>query len=128
MLTIEADTRKRKRSIMAGSGLDADTDERPRKRTGSVMTPKDEYAIDVTRVFTFYNVGDVQPGIEAARRFVVLQTDRFGREHPETALAQGALAVGLSRVGRDDEALKLFRAAAPRLPRPPGDSLLRAWP
>jgi hypothetical protein len=43
---IEADTRKRKRSIMAGSGLDEDLGEPLRKRTGSVMTPADEYAIE----------------------------------------------------------------------------------
>lgn len=46
LLIIEADTRKRKRSIMAGSGLDEDLDEPMRKRTGSVMTLGDEYAID----------------------------------------------------------------------------------
>lgn len=43
---IEADTRKRKRSIMAGSGLDEELGEPLRKRTGSVMTPADEYAIE----------------------------------------------------------------------------------
>ncbi|RDL38398.1 uncharacterized protein BP5553_02738 [Venustampulla echinocandica] len=43
---IEADTRKRKRSIMAGSGLEEDLGEPLRKRTGSVMTPGDEYAIE----------------------------------------------------------------------------------
>jgi hypothetical protein len=43
---LEADTRKRKRSIMAGSGLDEDLGEPLRKRTGSVMTPADEYAIE----------------------------------------------------------------------------------
>jgi hypothetical protein len=47
MLSVaDADTRKRKRSIMAGSGLDEDLDEPLRKRTGSVMTPGDEYAIE----------------------------------------------------------------------------------
>lgn len=40
----ELDSKKRKRSIMAGSGLDLE--EPLRKRTGSVMTPGDEYAID----------------------------------------------------------------------------------
>lgn len=40
---IETDTRKRKRSIMAGSGLDEDLGEPLRKRTGSV---RDEYAIE----------------------------------------------------------------------------------
>ncbi|KAL3417576.1 transcriptional regulatory protein dep1-like protein [Phlyctema vagabunda] len=40
----EVDSKKRKRSIMAGSGLDLE--EPLRKRTGSVMTPGDEYAVD----------------------------------------------------------------------------------
>jgi hypothetical protein len=43
---VDADTRKRKRSIMAGSGLDDDIEEPLRKRTGSVMTPGDDYAIE----------------------------------------------------------------------------------
>ena len=42
----EAENRKRKRSIMAGSGLDADPDEPLRKRTGSVAREVDDYAID----------------------------------------------------------------------------------
>lgn len=41
----ETDTRKRKRSIMAGSGLDEDNEESPRKRTGSIMVPDNDYAI-----------------------------------------------------------------------------------
>jgi hypothetical protein len=46
MLSIEADTRKRKRSIMAGSGLEEELGEPLRKRTGSVKETGDEYAID----------------------------------------------------------------------------------
>jgi len=42
----DADSRKRKRSIMAGGGLDEDVEEPLRKRTGSVMMGGDEYAID----------------------------------------------------------------------------------
>lgn len=42
----DADTRKRKRSIMAGSGLDEELEEPLRKRTGSVLTQGDDYAID----------------------------------------------------------------------------------
>lgn len=42
----DADTRKRKRSIMAGSGLDEGLEEPLRKRTGSVLTPGDDYAIE----------------------------------------------------------------------------------
>lgn len=45
LLSIESDTRKRKRSIMAGSNLD-DEEEPLRKRTGSVLTPGDDYAIE----------------------------------------------------------------------------------
>lgn len=43
---VDSDTRKRKRSIMAGGGLDDDLEEPSRKRTGSVMTPGDDYAIE----------------------------------------------------------------------------------
>jgi hypothetical protein len=43
--TSDIDSRKRKRSIMAGSGLD-DMEEPLPKRTGSVMNPGDEYAIE----------------------------------------------------------------------------------
>jgi len=42
----DADTRKRKRSIMAGGAVDDDLEEPLRKRTGSVMTPGDDYAIE----------------------------------------------------------------------------------
>jgi hypothetical protein len=43
---MDADTRKRKRSIMAGSGLEDGLEEPLRKRTGSVMGTGDEYAIE----------------------------------------------------------------------------------
>jgi hypothetical protein len=43
---IETDARKRKRSIMAGSGMGDDDDEPLRKRTGSIMAPADEYAVE----------------------------------------------------------------------------------
>ena len=42
---MDADTRKRKRSIMAGSGMDEDLEEPLRKRTGSIMTQGDDYAM-----------------------------------------------------------------------------------
>lgn len=42
----DADTRKRKRSIMAGGALDEDLEEPLPKRTGSVLTPGDDYAIE----------------------------------------------------------------------------------
>lgn len=42
----DADTRKRKRSIMAGGALDEDVEEPLRKRTGSILTPGDDYAVE----------------------------------------------------------------------------------
>lgn len=39
-------TNKRKRSIMAGSSLDVDLEEPLRKRTGSIMAPVNDYAIE----------------------------------------------------------------------------------
>ncbi|TVY92055.1 Transcriptional regulatory protein [Lachnellula willkommii] len=46
LLVVEADTRKRKRSIMAGSGLEDDIEEPLRKRTGFIMGTGDGYAIE----------------------------------------------------------------------------------
>lgn len=42
----DSDTRKRKRSIMAGNGIGEDPEEPLPKRTGSVLTPGDDYAIE----------------------------------------------------------------------------------
>ena len=76
---------------------------------------KEEYALDVTRIFTAYRVNDLQAGMAGAQRLLALQTERFGRDHAETALARGVLAMGLAQAGRADEALQEFRAAAPIL-------------
>lgn len=43
---LDPDTKKRKRSIMAGGVVDEDIEEPLRKRTGSVLTPGDDYAIE----------------------------------------------------------------------------------
>jgi hypothetical protein len=43
---IESGGRKRKRSIMAGSGLVGDDDGPLRKRTGSILAPGDDYAVE----------------------------------------------------------------------------------
>ena len=55
----DADTRKRKRSIMAGGGLDEDVEEPMRKRTGSVMMGGDDYAIDDEEQADEEHEGDV---------------------------------------------------------------------
>jgi hypothetical protein len=43
---MDPDTKKRKRSIMGGGVFDEDLEEPLRKRTGSVLTPGDDYAIE----------------------------------------------------------------------------------
>src|SRR5262249_8282689 len=47
---------------------------------------KDDFALDVTRIFTLYNTNDPNGGIVAAKRLVARQTGKFGEHHPETAL------------------------------------------
>jgi len=76
---------------------------------------KDEVELDVTRIFTAYNVNDMQTGLAAARRLLDRQLTRFGERHPESGLARGVLAVGLMRSGHEAEALREFKAAAPIL-------------
>jgi len=76
---------------------------------------KEEVELDITRIVTSYNVNDVAAGITAARRLVARQTARFGDRHPETALARGILAIGLSRAGYETEALNEFKSATPIL-------------
>jgi CHAT domain-containing protein len=79
------------------------------------QTRKDEIGLDFTRIQATYRVNELTTGIAAAERLVARQTERFGRTHPETALAKGLLAVGLFRAGRVDDALSLFQSAAPIL-------------
>ena len=62
-----------------------------------------------------YYVGDVERGIAIARSFVARMKERFGEKHFNYALAQGVLAVGLTRARQDAEALREFRAAMPVL-------------
>jgi len=76
---------------------------------------KDEVELDVTRIFTAYNVNDIPTGVAAATRLLNRQLARFGERHPETGLARGVLAIGLMRSGREAEALREFRIAAPVL-------------
>jgi len=76
---------------------------------------RDEVELDVTRIFTAYNVNDLATGTAAARRLLERQVKRFGERHPETGLAHGVLAIGLMRTGHETDALREFKAAAPVL-------------
>lgn len=76
---------------------------------------RDEVELDITRIFTAYNVNDMQTGVAAARRLLDRQIARFGQRHPETGLARGVLAIGLMRSGHEADALREFESAAPVL-------------
>jgi CHAT domain-containing protein len=66
-------------------------------------------------VTTLYRAGNIDAGIAAAERLLLRHRALYGDKHAETALARGVLAIGLSRSGRTDEALREFRLAIPIL-------------
>jgi CHAT domain-containing protein/predicted negative regulator of RcsB-dependent stress response len=71
--------------------------------------------LDGPRAYMEYFAGDVERGIALARNQVGSVKAQFGEKHFNHALAQGILAVGLTRAGRGAEALREFRAALPTL-------------
>ena len=71
--------------------------------------------LDGTRVYLLYAAGQVDAGVSAAQALLKRQIARFGEKHVNTATARGALAIGLAKAGRKDEAIREFRAAIPAL-------------
>jgi CHAT domain-containing protein len=69
--------------------------------------------VNIDRVLALYNAGHVAEGVAAGKQLLARSTTRFGPQHDNTAYAQAAVAVGLSRENRDAEALSAFRAAIP---------------
>ena len=67
------------------------------------------------RVISLYNAGQVEMGIELARSWTSHMAATFGEKHLDTAMARGALAVGLIRAQRYDEAAREFAIAVPIL-------------
>ena len=67
------------------------------------------------RISSLYASGQIEAGIAAAEQLVKRQVSRVGENHFDTASARGTLAIGLMRAGRDQEAIREFRAAIPIL-------------
>ena len=67
------------------------------------------------RIYSLYASGQIEAGIAAAEQLVKKQVSRVGENHFDTASARGTLAVGLMRAGRDQEAIREFKAAIPIL-------------
>ena len=67
------------------------------------------------RISSLYASGQIEAGIAAAEQLVKRQVSRVGESHFDAASARGTLAIGLMRAGRDQEAIREFRAAIPIL-------------
>src|SRR5215211_6223105 len=67
------------------------------------------------RISSLYASGQIEAGIAAAEQLVKRQVSRVGENHFDAASARGTLAIGLMRAGRDQEAIREFRAAIPIL-------------
>lgn len=73
------------------------------------------FEISRGRIYLLYFTGQLEAGLKAAEAYVAYEKGRVGDKHFDTALARGVLAVGLARAGRDEEAMKEFRASLPIL-------------
>lgn len=67
------------------------------------------------RISSLYASGQIEAGIAAAEQLVKNQVARVGENNFGTASARGTLAIGLMRAGRDQDAIREFRAAIPVL-------------
>jgi CHAT domain-containing protein len=79
----------------------------PSQREGYLLSPP--------YINALYRTGRFAEGVEIARSLVARSRLRVGERHFFHGLARGYLATGLSRLGRDSEALQEFAAAMPIL-------------
>jgi len=73
------------------------------------------FRLNISRIYTYYNTGKLADGMEIATALYERDKARLGENHFDTALARGALALGLYLARRDGEALAHFKAAVPIL-------------
>jgi CHAT domain-containing protein len=66
-------------------------------------------------IATLYNANNLQAGLAAAERLLARQKERNGEQHFDTAISRGLLGIGLSKSGRNADALHQFRLALPIL-------------
>jgi len=76
---------------------------------------REAFELNGSRIASLYATGQVDAGIAAAQELVKRQTARTGANSFDTASAQGTLAVGYARAGRDGDAIAAFKTALPVL-------------
>jgi CHAT domain-containing protein len=76
---------------------------------------RDRLVLSPDHVLMLYSQGKIESGIASAERLVERQSAIMGGNHFETGVARGLLAVGLTRDGRDLDALAEFKRAIPIL-------------
>ncbi len=68
-----------------------------------------------SRITALYVSGQIDQGLAAAQALVDKRSAQLGERHFDTADARGTLAVGYALAGRDDDAIREFKAAIPIL-------------
>ena len=76
---------------------------------------RQSFELNGSRISSLYASGQVEAGIAAAEQLLKRQIARVGEGHFDTASARGTLAIGLMRAGRDQDAIREFKAALPIL-------------
>lgn len=76
---------------------------------------RQSFELSGSRISSLYASGQVEAGIAAAEQLLKRQIARVGEGHFDTASARGTLAIGLMRAGRDQDAIREFKAALPIL-------------
>ena len=74
---------------------------------------REAFELNGSRIVALYASGQIEAGIVAAEAFVKRQIARTGEKSFDTAAAQGTLAVGYARAGRDADAIREFKTAMP---------------
>ena len=76
---------------------------------------REAFELNNSRIAALYASGQLEAGIAAAETLVKRQIARTGANSFDTASAQGTLAIGYARAGRDADAVGEFEAAIPIL-------------
>jgi CHAT domain-containing protein len=68
-----------------------------------------------SRINAMFASGQTEAGLAAAQALLKREIARVGEKHFDTAAARGILAIGLTRAGKNADAIREFRAALPVL-------------
>ncbi len=68
-----------------------------------------------SRISAMFASGQTEAGLAAAQSLLKREIARVGEKHFDTAVARGILAIGLTRAGKNADAIREFRAALPVL-------------